>query len=74
MPSLYGLANFSRYLLAMDVSECHERQEAAARVRRLEASVAAVLGLSMVYSTPSLRMRPQFIRCTLSQIRQSCIL
>ncbi|CAL8469784.1 g9326 [Coccomyxa elongata] len=53
---------WSGYLLAVDVSECHERQEAAARVRRLEASVAALLGLSMVYCMPSLRMRPEFIR------------
>lgn len=52
-----------RYLMAVDVAECHERQEAAARVRRLEASVAALLGLSMVYCTPSLRMKPAFLRC-----------
>ena len=48
--------------MALDVSECHERQEAAARVRRLEASVAALLGLSMVYCVPSLRMKPEFLR------------
>ena len=51
-----------RYLLAVDISECHERQEAAARVRRMEASVAALLGLSMLYCMPSLRMKPEFLR------------
>ncbi|KAK9907490.1 hypothetical protein WJX75_004677 [Coccomyxa subellipsoidea] len=53
---------WSGYLLAVDISECHERQEAAARVRRMEASVAALLGLSMLYCMPSLRMKPEFLR------------
>jgi hypothetical protein len=48
--------------MAVDVEECHQRQEVVRLLRRLEASVAASLGLAMVYSSPSLRTKPDFRR------------
>lgn len=48
--------------MAVDVEECHERQETLRALRQLEAKVAAAVGLSMVYSSPSLRSKPDFRR------------
>ena len=51
-----------RYLTATDFSECHDRQATLKRITLLEASVAAALGLSMVYSSPALRAKPEYYR------------
>ena len=52
-----------RYLTAADFFECHDRQATLKRIVLLEASVAAALGLSMVYSSPALRAKPEYYRC-----------
>ncbi len=55
-----------RYLTATDFSECHDRQATLKRIQLLEASVAASLGVNMVYSSPALRAKPEYYRyCTL---------
>lgn len=51
-----------RYLTATDLSECHDRQATLKRIQLLEASVAASLGVSMVYSPPALRAKPEYYR------------
>lgn len=51
-----------RYLHAVDVEECHQRQATVAQQQRLEAAVAAAAGLAMVYSVPSLRLKPALTR------------
>ncbi len=51
-----------RYLTATDFSECHDRQATLKRIQLLEASVAASLGVSMVYSSPALRAKPGYYR------------
>ena len=48
--------------MAVDVGECHERSEAVRRLKRLEAAVAAALGLAMVYTTPVLRVSDDYRR------------
>lgn len=47
---------------AVDVEECHQRQATVAQQQRLEAAVAAAAGLAMVYSVPSLRLKPALTR------------
>ncbi|CAL5229048.1 g12297 [Coccomyxa viridis] len=51
---------WSGYLTATDFSECHDRQATLKRIQLLEASVAASLGVSMVYSSPALRAKPGY--------------
>ena len=70
MQLTHGLSScllpFHRYLTATDFSECHDRQAMLKRIVLLEASVAAALGLSMVYSSPALRAKPEYYRCVSS--------
>lgn len=61
-----SLLPLHRYLTATDFSECHDRQAMLKRIVLLEASVAAALGLSMVYSSPALRAKPEYYRCVSS--------
>ena len=51
-----------RYLTATDLLECRDRQATLKRIQLLEASVAASLGVSMVYSSPALRAQPEYYR------------
>ena len=52
-----------RYLTATDFTECHGRQATLKRIQLLEASVAAAVGVSMVYSSSALRAKPEYYRC-----------
>ena len=51
------------YLTATDFTECHGRQATLKRIQLLEASVAAAVGISMVYSSSALRAKPEYYRC-----------
>ena len=52
-----------RYLTATDFTECHGRRATLKRIQLLEASVAAAVGVSMVYSSSALRAKPEYYRC-----------
>ena len=60
--SQHDVTTSCRYLTATDFSECHDRQATLKRIQLLEASVAASLGISMVYSSPALRAKPEYYR------------
>ncbi|KAK9833576.1 hypothetical protein WJX81_007838 [Elliptochloris bilobata] len=51
---------WAKHLLEADVDKCAARREAVARLSVLETSVAGACGLAMVYSTPGLRMTPEY--------------
>lgn len=49
-----------RFLLQLDIEGCHKRQAAVLGVRELEASVAAALGLPVIFTKAHLTLQPSY--------------
>ena len=52
-----------RQLGRADVDRCRQRRQLAASVRRLEASVASALGISLIHAVPQLMLQPPYREC-----------
>ena len=52
-----------RQLGRADVDRCRQRRQLAASVRRLEASVANALGISLIHAVPQLMLQPPYREC-----------
>lgn len=50
-----------RYLKQADLAECGRQQQAAGRIRDLEATVAQRVGISMLYTSSHLQMQPSYL-------------
>ena len=49
-----------RFLHQVDLEKCRTRIAAVERLKGLEAAVAAVLGVAMIYAPPALTMDPRY--------------